>query len=278
VKLQSRYFLVLLVLFCFFSVFSCQKAEESRSEETQQTLQEVASEEELTAFVPELGELHEVIYPLWHSAFPDKDYDLIKELLPQAESLTEKLDEAVLPGILRDKQEAWNVGKENLKSALGALKRAVDTGDQQGILDQTEAFHAGFERLVRTIRPVIPELDVFHKEMYKLYHYSTPNYDLENIRINVQSMQEKLIPLKQAQLPKRLADRQGEFEAAVIELETAVNELAEIMMKDDKEKILEAVERAHTAYQKVEHIFDQKKKEAEASQESGQAPFSSVPD
>lgn len=255
-KSQTRYFLILFVLFCFLCVFSCQKAEENRDEEDQQARQQEATEEELTASVPELKDLHEVVYALWHSAFPDKDYALIKELLPQAESLTEKLDEAELPGILRDKQEAWNGGKKNLKTALEALKQAVEVEDQQGMLDQTEAFHAGFERLVRIIRPVIPELDAFHREMYKLYHYSVPNYDLENIRTNVKAMQEKLTPLKRAQIPKRLADRQDDFEAAVIELEAAVNELAEIMKGNDKDKILQAVEKAHTAFQKTEHIFD----------------------
>ena len=139
---------------------------------------------------------------------------------------------------------------------MDSLKQAVETGNRQEMLNQTEAFHAGFERLMRIVRPVIPELDDFHKEMYKLYHYSAPNYDLEAIRSNVMAMQEKLLPLKEAPLPKRLADREDEFETAVIKLEAAVNELAEVMKDDDKDKILEAVEKAHTAYQKTEHIFD----------------------
>lgn len=255
-KFRGRYFFVLIVFFCLLCVFSCQKTEESLPEETQQSVQQEATGEELTASVPELQNLHGVVYPLWHSAFPDKDYDLIRELLPQAIALTEKLDEARLPGILRDKQEAWNKGKEKLKTALDGLKQAVESEDQQEMLNQIEAFHAGFERLVRTIRPVIPELDAFHKEMYKLYHYSVPNYALENIRIDVQAMQEKLIPLKEVQLPERLADRQGEYEAAVGELEDAVNKLAEKVKEGDKDMILEAVEKAHTAYQKTEHIFD----------------------
>ena len=121
---QTRYFLFLFVLFCFLSFISCQKAEESLPEVAQQVEKE-ASDEELTAFVPELRDLHEVVYPLWHSAFPDKDYSLIKELLPQALSLTGKLDEAELPGILRDKQEAWDKGKENLKSALEGKTREI---------------------------------------------------------------------------------------------------------------------------------------------------------
>ena len=69
-------------------------------------------------------------------------------------------------------------------------------------------------------------------------------------------MQDKLVPLRQVQLPKRLVKRQTDFEKAVLELEAAVNELAETARADDKNAILEAVEKAHTAYQKTEHIFD----------------------
>ena len=56
---------------------------------------------ELDADVPALHDLHGIVYPLWHDAYPDKDYALIKELLPEADSLTQKLDEAELPGIPR---------------------------------------------------------------------------------------------------------------------------------------------------------------------------------
>lgn len=61
------------------------------------------SQEELAASVPALGKLHEVVFPLWHNAYPQKDYALIKELLPRADTLTAALDAAALPGILRDK-------------------------------------------------------------------------------------------------------------------------------------------------------------------------------
>lgn len=214
------------------------------------------TQEELTAAVPELRELHEVIYPLWHNAYPEKDYALIKELLPQAESLTAKLDAAKLPGILRDKQEAWDQGKEFLQSSLKNLKKAVETGNKVEMLKQVEAFHAGFERLVRTIRPIMPELEAFHQELYKLYHYHAPSYDLEGIRTAVQAMRDKIPPLKHVQLPRRLAKKQSEFNNSVQELENTVNDLAEAVKKEIKEAILGRVERVHTAYQKAQSIFD----------------------
>lgn len=213
------------------------------------------SQEELKAAVPELIDLHDVVYPLWHSAYPEKDFALIKELLPQAEALTAKLDAAKLPGILRDKQEAWDQGKEFLRSALNNLKRAVQSDNKDEMLKQVEAFHAGFERLARTVFPVVDELEAFHQELYKLYHYYAPSYDLEGIRTAIRAMEDKLPPLKQVQLPGLLAEKQVEFNNSIQELESAVNELAEAVKKEIKKAILESVEKVHTVYQKTQSIF-----------------------
>jgi hypothetical protein len=143
-----------------------------------------------------------------------------------------------------------------LKAALQQLHAAAETNNQEEMLNQTEAFHAAFERLVRTIRPIVPELDAFHQEMYKLYHYYAPQYDLAQIRSAVAAMQEKIPALKKSQLPKRLADRQKDFEAAVGQLEASVADLVKIVKTDSKEKILDAVEKTHTAYRQTERIFE----------------------
>lgn len=214
------------------------------------------TQDELSAAVPTLKDLHEVVYPLWHTAYSEKNYDMMKELLPDLDAKTAKLDEAKLPGILRDKQAAWDQNKTSLKSALAQLHSAAEANNQDEMLKQTEAFHGAYEKLVRTIRPMVAELDAFHQEMYKLYHYYAPQYDLAQIRATAKAMQEKLPPLKKAVLPKRVADRQKDFDAAVVQLETGVAELAKTAEGDAKEEILAAVEKVHSAYQQTEKVFD----------------------
>ena len=253
--MKSRVFILIALFMAGSLLFVSAFTGENSPQEKQEAKAEI-TQEELKAAVPELGELHEVIYPLWHTAYPEKDYALIKELLLQAESLTAKLDAAKLPGILRDKQESWDQGKEFLKSALNNLKKAAESDDKEEMLKQLEAFHTGFERLVRTIRPMVPELEAFHQELYKLYHYHAPSYNLEEIRADVKALQEKLPSLKKVQLPKRLSDRQANFNSAVQELENAVNGLAEAVKTEKKKMILEFVEKVHTAYQKTERVFD----------------------
>jgi hypothetical protein len=211
--------------------------------------------EETTAQVPELDNLHEVIYQLWHDAYPEKNYTLIKELLPQADDLTTKLDAAALPGILRDKQAQWDTGKVKLTGALAELHKAAALNDEEAMLKQTEAYHAAFEGLVRTIRPVVPALDAFHKELYKLYHYYAPEYDLANIRAQAAAMKEAIPALKESTLTKKLADRQKDFDAAVVSLSSAVDELLATAGTEDKDAILAAVEKVHMAYVSTEKIF-----------------------
>lgn len=247
----------MIVMGCAFicGMIACGNDAEEAAPAREKAAPEI-TQEELTAAVPALSDVHEIVYPLWHTAYPEKDYALIKELLPQADALVAALDEAELPGILRDKQTAWDEGKNALKESLRLLHEAADSDNQEEMLSQTEVFHSAYEKLVRTIRPLVSELEAFHQDLYKLYHYYAPDYVLENIRTTVAAMQAKIPALREVQLPQRLAEKQGDFEAAVRVLADAVDALAEAVQTDDKEKILAEVDNVHGAYQNTEKIFD----------------------
>jgi hypothetical protein len=253
-KRFGTYLSILLVIAAFGALSVL--AQETTAKKPSAPAAKEINDDEITATVPALRDLHKVVYPLWHNAYPEKDYDTIKSLLPQMDTLVTALDKAKLPGILREKQDAWDEGKANLKATLEKLHAAAKADDQEGILKASEAFHAGYERLVRTIRPVVPELEAFHQELYKLYHYYMPDYDLAKIREAAAAMTDKMSALKAAQLPKRLADRQEEFGADVKELDAAMDELNATVKTDAKDKIQAAVDKVHTAYQKTEKMFD----------------------
>lgn len=65
-----------------------------------------------------------------------------------------------------------------------------------------------------------------------------------------------MIPLKAALLSTRLASRQEDFQAAVDNLESELNKLADAVKTSKMQEIPDAVERVHTAYQNIEKIFD----------------------
>jgi hypothetical protein len=213
------------------------------------------SDAEITAEVPELSAVHELMYPLWHGAFPAQDYDSIRNLVPQFEPLLAAVDAVQLPGILRHKQEGWDAGKAVMLSSFEGLKQAIESNDNAAMLSHTEAFHVGYEQLVRMIRPLVPELESFHQELYKLVHYYGPANDNARMRDAFVAMNEKMAPLREVTLPERLADRQAEFEAGVAALGERLGELDEALHGSDSDAIQGAIDAVHSAYGAVEDLF-----------------------
>jgi len=211
--------------------------------------------EELLPEVAELDAVHEVMVPMWHEAFPAQDIAAIQASVPQFEPLVQDLAEAPLPGILQDKQGEWDERKARLLDAFQALREAGESGEAERILGAAEAFHMTYEAMVRVIRPVVPELDAFHRHLYGVYHYYGPGYDVEKILAQANEMAAAVPPLLAAQLPPNLADRQAEFEALVAELGDQVAALLIALEDPVQEEVTAAIEAVHTAYQAVEAIF-----------------------
>ena len=74
---------------------------------------------ETEARVPALTAFHEVVYPLWHEAWPKKDVDALVAFRPNVESGVDAIAKAELPGILRDKKATWEKAVARLKAISG---------------------------------------------------------------------------------------------------------------------------------------------------------------
>lgn len=211
--------------------------------------------EEITASVPELSAVHEFMQPLWHDAFPAKDFGKIQELVPEFEPTLAALDAAELPGILQDKVEAWNEGKVTLANAFEGLKAAADAGDEEGMLGYAETFHMSYEGLVRLIRPPLPELEAVHQPLYSMFHHYGPGYDLEKIRTAATEMAAAVPDLQAAELPSRLSGHQAHFEMAVTTLGETIGALMATLDDPSKEAVTAAIDAVHTAYAEIDGIF-----------------------
>lgn len=75
---------------------------------TAQTFSQVKIDStEITSSVPELTEFHRIIYPMWHRAYPAKDIDALKGFVTEIKISMDKINHAMLPGILKDKEVKW---------------------------------------------------------------------------------------------------------------------------------------------------------------------------
>lgn len=213
--------------------------------------------DETKAEVKELTEFHDVIYQLWHTAWPQKDVKMMKSLMRPIDEGFEKIRFAELPGILRDKKEKWDEGVRKLDAIIERYRAALVKNDTAAVLKAAEQLHSQYEYLVRLIKPAIKELDSFHQELYMLYHHYIPNYDYDKIKKSVEILKTKMKDLMNAKLPARLENKKGEFNNYRNELNNSIKKLYTVVKKGNvKKNIIDAVEEVHTKYQNLEKIFD----------------------
>jgi len=212
--------------------------------------------EETKSTVPELSAFHEIIYPIWHTAYPDKDYAALRSYAPEVKRLAENIYAAKLPGILHEKQAKWDQALAELREAVDAYLSAAAATDDAALLEAAEVLHTRYEMMGRTIRPVLAEVDDFHKTLYAVYHKHLPNKDYALITEASGDMVTKAEAIAKATLPKRLESKTQVFSQAARELLEATKALAETAKSGQGEAIAAAVDVVHTKYQALEKAFD----------------------
>ncbi len=210
---------------------------------------------ETSASVPALKDFHTVIFKIWHTAWPNKDYAMLASLVPEVQDGVAAVAAAELPGILREKKDAWAAGVATLQSIASAYKAAADGNKQQELLDAAERLHAQYEALVRLLRPPMKELEDFHATLYMLYHYYMPQDSTAQIKASVVQLQQKMTALENATLPERFAAKTEAFTKARNDLGKAVRDLAATVPQNNAAATRDAVELMHSKYETLADIL-----------------------
>jgi len=239
------------------SIVACVDKEQKETVTAKTETPEQAIKAETNSDVPALWEFHDVIYQIWHEAWPEKNTVMLKDLIPEIEAGFAKLEEASLPGILRDKQDAWVTGIKAMAGNIETYKNAAASEQKEALLKAAEDLHSQFEMLVRLVRPVMKEIDHFHQELYMLYHYYMPDYDLQKIRVSSAELLTRMEPIEKAVLPSRLKDKAEVFEESTIALRKALLNLQQTIKENpQKEQVVQGIERVHDKYQTLVGIFE----------------------
>lgn len=209
-----------------------------------------------TAQVRALTDFHGVIFKIWHTAWPAKNTAMLRELLPEVERRADSVRHASLPGILRDKQKAWDENVEQLLIVVKEYKDASSPVDSQKLLDAAEKLHAQYEKLVRVTRPVLKELDEFHHVLYMLYHHYLPENNQEMLVSSIAELKGKMVLLESAKLTGRLKNREAAFMEGRAKLARSVAALNALEAKTDRKQFASNVETMHRDYQTLEEVFE----------------------
>jgi hypothetical protein len=205
--------------------------------------------------VPALTSFHEVIFPLWHEAWPNKNYKMMKELLPQVREHVAQVEKAELPGILRDKKAAWDKALAALKESVAQYEKAAAEGSEKGLLDAVESLHSRYEAMVRVTRPVMKELDAFHVVLYRVYHKELPSQAFDQVAASAGEMVDACQALATATVPKRFASLEAKLKPEIAGLCEKSAKLKTVAAGTDRKATADAVEAVHDQYQGLEALF-----------------------
>jgi hypothetical protein len=220
--------------------------------------QEAIDSTEIIAEVPALDQFHDVIYPIWHVAYPSKDYAALRSYVGDIEKGAQKIYEAQLPGILQDKQEMWTKGTDEFKVAVEEYKKLAADKDDDMLLKAAENLHSKYESLIRIIHPVLPELDQFHQVLYMIYHKYLPREDYQQIYLVSDDLVEKSEALTKTILNTEDAELQKKFDNYTEQLLHSSQKLREQLKSNNYEMVKLGVEDVHRVYQKIESLFENK--------------------
>jgi len=206
--------------------------------------------------VPELTAFHEIIYPIWHTAYPSKDVKALRGFVPQINELASKIYAAKLPGILREKEGVWKAGLAELKKAVDAYGAAAAGTEDQKLLDAAEALHAKYEGLVRSLNPVLKEMDEFHQVLYVFNHKYLPEKSYDKIRGESAGLLAKAEAVAKATLPTRLQAKTEAFQKVAAELVAACKALDAAGQAHDHAGMEAGVNKVHAKYEALQALFE----------------------
>lgn len=205
--------------------------------------------------IPALEEFHEIIYPIWHTAYPEKDYKTLRGYVEEINTKAEKIYSVKLPGILREKQTKWDAGISDFKKAVIEYNDKARGKDEKGILDAAEKLHGKYEMLIRIINPTLKEIDNFHKTLYEIYHKYLPEKDYKKINSLTTELLTKAESITKVRLNKKLESKTIQFNEAANNLFSSVKELKVISEKGNGNNIEKAIEKVHSTYEKLDAVF-----------------------
>jgi hypothetical protein len=203
-----------------------------------------------------LKEFHDVVYPVWHVAYPDKDYQTIRDAVPEFKKKMEAINKAELPGFFREKKENFEKKREALSLAVKDLDEKAKGNDNDALLKATENLHTAYEQVVRIFVPRVKELENFHLVLYPLWHEALPNKNFKAIIVATPALQEKMDTLMNVQLPEKLKEIAPKFIEKRKALKASVDELIKACNKKDNKKIEEKLDIMHTAYMELDGVFE----------------------
>ncbi|MDF1543756.1 MAG: hypothetical protein P1R58_01495 [bacterium] len=184
------------------------------------------------------GEFHHVLAPVWHEAWPEKEYDALFAAGPRFAELFEKIA-AMKPQFKSETRLAkFNQLREEFGALVEKFAEAARQKDKEAVYAIMPELHDGFEMTAATLLPVhYPEFEgvVITLNLIRESHLPTKNMD--GILGSTKTLVARMERLNEETIPEELTDVKEGVLKDIEMVKATVAKLKECCDKEDLVKM-----------------------------------------
>ena len=203
-------------------------------------------------FTNAMDDFHSILAPLWHEAYPQKDFKTIREKAPLFSNKLFVLLRAPLPTNLeREKLDSLMSKRQNLSFYVSHFGQVAADAEDSILALALEQMHEAYEELDKVFAIEIKELDSFHETLYFLWHDALPNKNYDAIKQTVPVLKTDVDTLMKVPLPYGCQKKKEEYDKKKTALKDAVYQLNTICQMGTNQKIDEALTLVHEKFMEL---------------------------
>jgi len=184
------------------------------------------------------GDFHHLMAPVWHNAWPEKDYETLLAAGPKFEKLFVAIAE-MEPKLKTEKRNKIFIKKrEAFAKAVQLFADACKAGDKEKAYELMPNLHDTFEMAASSLLPLhYPEFDGFVISFNMLNENHIPSNNIDGINGTVETLVAKLDGLTAESIPSELNDKKPAMVKEFSKIKKMVAKLQECCDKKDMKKL-----------------------------------------
>jgi hypothetical protein len=203
-----------------------------------------------------MEDFHSVLAPLWHDAYPNKDFKSLREQAPLFKGKLMNL--LVIPApdtMVEEKREVFFTKRQELAFYVDQYEKAAADSTDSVLAASFEKMHWGYEELNKVFMVEIKQMDSFHETLYYLIHKALPAKDYKSIKETVPVLKAEMDSLMLVKLPGSCYDIKDAFEAKRAALKDAVYQLSDVCQNGTNQQIDDALAAMHDKYMDLNMVL-----------------------
>jgi hypothetical protein len=251
-----KLWLILIFLFAALSLLSANADEKTGS--TQENDTPSAAPDTADLLRKALDDFHEVLMPLWHESYAEKDFKTIRDKAPLLQEKIMTLIRVPAPADLSQDEEKLHTflsKRQELAFYVMEFNRAAKDGPDSTLASAFETMHWGYEELEKFFAVQIEELDQFHETLYFLWHRALPERDYQAIRKTAPVVKAEVDSLMKVPVPGACKIKEEEFEKGKTALRDAVYGFAQVCEKGTEDDIDAALKAMHDRFAELNMLL-----------------------